>query len=69
MHPSPAAQSIAAARGHDTVRRLSHEKHRPSAPDTTPGKETAPVPSPDGEGIKGRGDRAEFRPIYIALSH
>src|SRR5690625_3563801 len=68
MHPSPAAQSIAAARPHDTIWRSSHERHRPADPDAAPGKETAPVPSPDGEGIKGRGDRAEFRPIYFARS-
>src|SRR5690625_1481522 len=68
LHPSPAAQSIAAARPHDTIRRSSHERHRPADPDAAPGKETAPVPSPDGEGIKGRGDRAEFRPIYFARS-
>jgi len=29
---------------------------------------TAPVPSLDGEGIKGRGDHAEFRPIDFARS-
>src|SRR5690625_2485230 len=68
MHPSSAAQSIAAARPHDTVRRLSHERHRPAGPDAATRTETAPVPSPDGEGIKGWGDRAEFRPIYFARS-
>src|SRR5690625_3059435 len=68
MHPSSAAQSIAAAHPYDTIRRSRHERHRPSDPDAAALKETAPVPSPDGEGIKGRGDRAEFRPIYFARS-
>src|SRR5690625_2447093 len=68
MHPSSAAQSIAAAHPYDTIRRSRHERHRPSDPDAAALKEAAPVPSPDGEGIKGRGDRAEFRPIYFARS-
>src|SRR5690625_3157426 len=68
MHPSSAAQSIAAARPHDTNRRSSHERHRPSAPDTTPAKARAPALTRDGEGSKGRGDRPEFRPIYFARS-
>src|SRR5690625_5464428 len=68
MHPSPAAQSIAAARPHDTIWRSSHERHRPTDPDAAPSKETAPVASPDGERIKRTGDRAEFRPIYFSRS-
>src|SRR5690625_6207532 len=66
MHPSPAAQSIAAAHPYDTIRRSPHERHRPAVWAPPAARATAPVPSPDGEGIKGRGDDAAFRPIDIA---
>src|SRR5690625_7847336 len=66
MHPSPAAQSIAAARPHDTIWRSSHERHRPADPDAAPGKETAPVPSPDGEGIKIGSAPSTVRPNNLA---
>src|SRR5690625_1136765 len=61
MHPWSEAQPIAAARRHDTVRQLSHERIVRPVQDTATRKETASVPSLDGEGIKGRGDRANTR--------
>src|SRR5690625_2394956 len=44
MHPSPAAQTVTTAHPYDTIRRSSHERHRPADPDAAPRKETAPVP-------------------------
>jgi len=67
MHPSPAAQSIAAAHPYDTIRRSSHERHRPADPDAAALKETAPVPSPEG-GEQGEG-RPTVRPALPRITH
>ena len=68
MHPSPAAQSIAAARPHDTIRRSSHERHRPSGPGCRPPQKNSTRPLPGRGGDQGEG-RPHVRPALPRIAN
>src|SRR5690625_7223620 len=46
MHPCSEAHPRETARSHDSVRRLSHERHRPARPPTASAKNNAHRPNP-----------------------